>query len=88
MQINRRTSALLSAGVISFAAVVRAEEKASPLSTALASTSISGYVIAPSGHVQITAYSDDAEAESTGAGHRIRPVWSQHRIMMVSRSLE
>ena len=29
-------------------------------------TSISGYVIAPSGHVQITAYSDDAEAESTG----------------------
>jgi hypothetical protein len=44
MQINRRTSALLSAGVISFAAVVQAEEKATPLSTALASTSISGYV--------------------------------------------
>jgi hypothetical protein len=29
-------------------------------------TSISGYVIAPSGHVQITAYSDDAGATSTG----------------------
>ena len=44
MQMNRRTSALLSAGVISFAAVVQAEEKVSPLSTALASTTISGYV--------------------------------------------
>ena len=44
MQINRRTSALLSAGVISFAAVVQAEEKVSPLSAALASTTISGYV--------------------------------------------
>ena len=42
--MNRRTSALLSAGVISFAAVVQAEEKVSPLSTALASTTISGYV--------------------------------------------
>src|SRR5262245_42734377 len=30
-------------------------------------TSISGYVIAPSGHVQITAYCDSTEAESTGA---------------------
>jgi hypothetical protein len=29
-------------------------------------TSISGYVIAPSGHVQIMAYADDAEATSTG----------------------
>jgi hypothetical protein len=44
MQINRRTSALLSVGVISFAAVVQAEEKASPLAAALASTTISGYV--------------------------------------------
>ncbi len=44
MQINRRTSALLSVGVISFAAVLQAEEKATPLSAALASTTISGYV--------------------------------------------
>jgi hypothetical protein len=29
--------------------------------------SINGYVIAPSGHVQITAYCDSSEAESTGA---------------------
>jgi hypothetical protein len=29
--------------------------------------SISGYVIAPSGHVQISAYCDDFEAEKTGA---------------------
>lgn len=44
MQMNRRTSALLAAGVISFAAVVRAEEKATPLAAALSSTTISGYV--------------------------------------------
>jgi hypothetical protein len=29
-------------------------------------TSISGYVIAPSGHVQITAYADDVAATSAG----------------------
>ena len=37
-----------------------------PERTPASYTSISGYVIAPSGHVQITAYCDDAEAESTG----------------------
>ncbi|MCU0784302.1 MAG: porin [Verrucomicrobia bacterium] len=44
MQTNRRTSALLAAGVLSFAAVAQAEEKANPLLTALTSTTISGYV--------------------------------------------
>ena len=42
--MNRRTSALLSAGVISFATVVQAEEQSTALSAALASTTISGYV--------------------------------------------
>lgn len=44
MTLNPRTSALLTAGVISLASVAQAEEKSSPLSAALASTSISGYV--------------------------------------------
>src|SRR5437899_2649817 len=44
MQINLRTAALLSAGVISLASVAQAEEKLSPVSTALSSTAISGYV--------------------------------------------
>ena len=42
MQINRRTSALLSAGVISLASVAQAEEKA--VESALSATTISGYV--------------------------------------------
>ncbi len=45
MHYNRRTSALLAAGVLSFAAVAHAEEKITPaLQTALTSTTISGYV--------------------------------------------
>lgn len=44
MPLNRRTSALVTAGVVSLAAVAMAEEKATPLSAALASTTISGYV--------------------------------------------
>src|SRR5439155_25089702 len=45
MHYNRRTSALLAAGVISLAAVAHAEEKITPaLQTALTSTTISGYV--------------------------------------------
>jgi hypothetical protein len=44
MHYNRRTSALLAAGVISFAAIAHAEEKATPVLTALSSTTLSGYV--------------------------------------------
>lgn len=45
MHYNRRTSALLAAGVVSLAAVAHAEEKITPaLQTALTSTTISGYV--------------------------------------------
>lgn len=44
MHTNRRTTALLAAGVISFAAVAQADENATPLPTALTSTTISGYV--------------------------------------------
>ena len=44
MHINRRTSALLAAGVISFAAVAHADEKMTPIQSALSSTTISGYV--------------------------------------------
>lgn len=45
MHSNRRTTALLTAGVISFAAAAYAEEKATPdVLTALSSTTLSGYV--------------------------------------------
>jgi hypothetical protein len=44
MHTNRRTTALLAAGVLSFAAVAQAEEPSTSLSTALTSTTISGYV--------------------------------------------
>lgn len=44
MHTNRRTTALLAAGVLSFAAVAQAEENSTSLSTALTSTTISGYV--------------------------------------------
>ena len=44
MPLNRRTSALVTAGVISLAAVAQAEEKSTPLSAVLASTTISGFV--------------------------------------------
>src|SRR5438093_12515650 len=45
MHYNRRTSALLAAGVLSLAAVAHAEEKITPaLQTALSATTISGYV--------------------------------------------
>lgn len=44
MHINRRTTALLAAGVLSFAAVAQAEETSTSHSTALTSTTISGYV--------------------------------------------
>ena len=44
MHYNRRTSALLAAGVISLAAVAHAEEKVTAIQTALTSTTISGYV--------------------------------------------
>jgi hypothetical protein len=41
---NRRTTALLSVGVLSYAAIAHAEEKLTPISTAVSSTVISGYV--------------------------------------------
>jgi hypothetical protein len=44
MHTNRRTTALLAVGVLSFAAVAQAEEPLTSLSTALTSTTISGYV--------------------------------------------
>jgi len=44
MHLNRRTSTLLAAGVLSFAAVTHAEESANAISAALSSTTISGYV--------------------------------------------
>ncbi len=44
MKYNKWTVALAALGVVSFASAVRAEEKASPVMTALSSTTISGYV--------------------------------------------
>ena len=45
MHYNRRTSALLAAGVVSLAAVAHADEKIMPaVQTALSATTISGYV--------------------------------------------
>jgi hypothetical protein len=44
MKYNKWTVALAALGVVSLASAARAEEKASPVSTALASTTISGYV--------------------------------------------
>lgn len=43
-QLNRRTIALLTAGVLSLGAVARAEESAASLVSALSATTISGYV--------------------------------------------
>jgi hypothetical protein len=44
MKYNKWTVALAALGVVSLASAARAEEKASPVMTALASTTISGYV--------------------------------------------
>ena len=44
MHLNHRTSALMAAGVISLAAVAHADESAAAVSSALSSTTISGYV--------------------------------------------
>ncbi len=44
MKYNKWTVALAALGVVSFASALRAEEKASPVMTALSSTTISGYV--------------------------------------------
>lgn len=44
MKYNKWTVALAALGVVSLASAARAEEKASPVSTALSSTTISGYV--------------------------------------------
>jgi hypothetical protein len=44
MKFNKWTVALAALGVVSFASAAKAEEKASPVMTALAATTISGYV--------------------------------------------
>jgi len=44
MKYNKWTVALAALGVVSLASAARAEEKASPVMTALATTTISGYV--------------------------------------------
>jgi hypothetical protein len=44
MKYNRWTVALAALGLVSFASAAKAEEKASPVMTALSSTTISGYV--------------------------------------------
>jgi len=44
MKFNKWTVALAALGVVSFASAAKAEEKASPLETALAATTISGYI--------------------------------------------
>jgi len=44
MKYNKWTVALAALGVVSLASAARAEEKASPVTTALSSTTISGYV--------------------------------------------
>jgi hypothetical protein len=44
MKYNKWTVALAALGVVSFASAAKAEEKASPVMTALSSTTISGYV--------------------------------------------
>ena len=44
MKFNKWTVALAALGVVSFASAAKAEEKASPIMTALSSTTISGYV--------------------------------------------
>ena len=44
MKYNKWTVALAALGVVSFASAAKAEEKASPVTTALSSTTISGYV--------------------------------------------
>lgn len=44
MKYNKWTVALAALGVVSLASAARAEEKASPVSTALSATTISGYV--------------------------------------------
>ena len=44
MKFNKWTVALAALGVVSFASAAKAEEKASPVMTALSSTTISGYV--------------------------------------------
>src|SRR5512147_898692 len=44
MKLNKWTVALAALGVVSLASAAKAEEKASPVMTALAATTISGYV--------------------------------------------
>ena len=44
MKYNKWTVALAALGVVSFASAAKAEEKASPVMTALSTTTISGYV--------------------------------------------
>jgi hypothetical protein len=44
MKFNKWTVALAALGVVSFASAAKAEEKASPVMTALAATTISGYI--------------------------------------------
>ena len=44
MKFNKWTVALAALGVVSFASAAKAEEKASPVMTALSSTTLSGYV--------------------------------------------
>src|SRR5687767_877853 len=46
MKVNRWTIGLAAAGLVSLPSVTQAEEKASPVMTALSSTTISGYVSA------------------------------------------
>src|ERR1700704_5236605 len=44
MKLNKWTSGLVAVGVVSLASAAKAEEKASMVQTALASTTLSGYV--------------------------------------------
>src|SRR6266702_4572753 len=44
MKYNRRTLALAAAGIVTLPSLLQAEEKPSPVLTALSSTTISGYV--------------------------------------------
>jgi len=72
MKVNRWTIGLAAAGLVSLPSVTQAEEKASPVMTALSSTTISGYVSASvwwvpgTGNANLPTYSYGGPSKADG----------------------
>ena len=72
MRVNRWTIGLAAAGLVSLPSVTQAEEKASPVMSALSSTTISGYVSASvwwvpgTGNANLPTFSYGGPAKADG----------------------